>query len=45
MYAASMSMTVVLIVALVFAAAAIEFLLEAWLEPMDTLQGMAADVE
>lgn len=38
-----MAMTVVAIVAVMFAAASIEFLLEAWREPMDTLQATAGE--
>ena len=40
---ASMSMTVVAIVAVMFAAASIERLAEAWRELMNTLQGVAGE--
>ena len=43
MYATSMSMTVVAIVAVMFAAASIERVVEAWLELMDTLEATAGE--
>ena len=43
MYSASMAMTVVAIVALMFLAASIERLVEAWRELMNTLQGLAGE--
>lgn len=38
-----MTAAVLLVLAVAFAAASIEFLVEAWREPMDTLQGPAGE--